>query len=154
MVRGDDGGNDVTGSGVGKHYHWKYKMVGVPLHGEGTTTEYVPNERMVAKTKGGIASTLTYSFAPHEGGTELEVDSGYTIPVPVLGKLAEKLVLKRNQREPEGISSQTPRFSTHRVRNAYSLARALWSSLSMLDSMRAPRPNILASMEKLSVRRQ
>ena len=29
----------------------------------------------------------------------MEVD--YTIPVPVLGKLAEKLVLKRNERESE-----------------------------------------------------
>jgi hypothetical protein len=27
------------------------------------------------------------------------MDVDYTIPVPVLGKLAEKLVLKRNQRE-------------------------------------------------------
>jgi hypothetical protein len=26
----------------------------------------------------------------------------YTIPIPVLGKLAEKLVLKRNQREAAG----------------------------------------------------
>ena len=27
------------------------------------------------------------------------MDIDYTIPVPVLGKLAEKLVLKRNQRD-------------------------------------------------------
>jgi uncharacterized protein YndB with AHSA1/START domain len=90
---------DVTGSGVGQHYHWKYKMIGIPLHGETTVTEHVPNERLVFKGKGGITSTFTYTFAPHEGGTKLDSEIDYAIPVPVLGKLAEKLVLKRNERE-------------------------------------------------------
>jgi len=90
---------DVTGSGVGQHYLWKYKMAGVPLHGESTISEHVPNERRVAESKGGITSTFTFTFAAHEGGTKLDMDVDYTIPVPVLGKLAEKLVLKRNQRE-------------------------------------------------------
>jgi hypothetical protein len=92
---------DVTGSGVGQHYLWKYKMAGVPLHGESTISEHVPNERRVAESKGGITSTFTFTFAPHEGGTKLDIDVDYTIPIPVLGKLAEKLVLKRNQREME-----------------------------------------------------
>lgn len=90
---------DVTGSGVGQHYHWKYSMIGVPLHGEATITEHVPNERVVVETKGGVMSTFTYTFASHEGGTKLDSSVDYTIPVPVLGKLAEKLVFKRNQRE-------------------------------------------------------
>ena len=89
---------DVTGSGVGEQYHWKYKMAGVPLRGESTISEHVPNERRVAESKGGITSTFTFTFAPHEGGTKLDVDVDYTIPIPVLGKLAEKLVLKWNER--------------------------------------------------------
>jgi len=93
--------SNITGSGVGKHYHWKYRMVGVPLRGEGTFVEYVPNERAVLETKGGVTGKLTYTFTAHEGGTKLSVETEYTIPVPVLGKLAEKLVLKRNQRESE-----------------------------------------------------
>jgi len=90
---------DVTGSGVGQHAHWKYKMIGIPLHGESTITEQVPNERAVTKSKGGITSTFTWTFAPDEGGTKLDLEIDYSIPVPVLGKLAEKLVLKRNERE-------------------------------------------------------
>lgn len=93
--------SDITGSGVGMHYHWKYRMVGVPLQGEGTFIEYVPSERTVLETKGGITSKFTYTFEAHEGGTKLSVETDYTIPIPVLGKLAEKLVLKRNQRESE-----------------------------------------------------
>lgn len=91
----------VTGSGVGKHYHWKYSMIGIPLHGEGTIVEYLPNERMVIEGKGGVTSRITYSFESREGGTKLDAETEYTIPVPVLGKLAEKLVLKRNRRESD-----------------------------------------------------
>jgi carbon monoxide dehydrogenase subunit G len=90
---------DVTGSGVGQHYHWKYSMIGIPLHGETTVAERVPNERSVTDSKGGATSKFTFTFAPHEGGTKLDMDIDYTIPIPVLGKLAEQLVLKRNQRE-------------------------------------------------------
>ena len=92
---------DVTGSGVGQHYHWKYNMLGVPLRGETTVSEHVPNERRVTDSKGGATSTWTFTFAPHEGGTKLDLELDYTIPVPVLGKLAEQLVLKRNQREAD-----------------------------------------------------
>jgi len=90
---------DVTGSGVGQHHHWKYKMIGIPLRGETTASEHVPNERWVLDSKGGATSTWTFTFAPHEGGTKLNMNVDYTIPVPVLGKVAENLVLKRNERE-------------------------------------------------------
>ncbi len=92
---------DVTGSGVGQHYRWKYNMLGVPLRGETTVSEHVPNERRVTEGKGGVISTWTFTFAPHEGGTKLDMELDYAIPVPVLGKLAEQLVLKRNQREAD-----------------------------------------------------
>ncbi|MGB5349943.1 MAG: SRPBCC family protein [Polyangiales bacterium] len=90
---------DVTGSGADQHSRWTYTMIGIPFHGESKFTEYVPNQRAVSKQEGGLTSTITYTFAPHEGGTKLGMDIDYTIPVPVLGKLAEKLVFKRNQRE-------------------------------------------------------
>jgi uncharacterized protein YndB with AHSA1/START domain len=92
---------DVTGSGVGQHYHWKFRMAGIPLRGETTVSEHVPNERWVLDSTGGGTSTWTFAFAPTEGGTMLNMSVDYTIPVPVLGKLAEKLVLKRNQREAD-----------------------------------------------------
>ncbi|MBW1905672.1 MAG: SRPBCC family protein [Deltaproteobacteria bacterium] len=92
---------DVSGSGVGQHNRWTYSMIGIPFHGESEQTEYVPNQRSVSKQEGGIKSIMTFTFAPHEGGTKLDMDIDYTIPVPVLGKLAEKVVFKRNQREAQ-----------------------------------------------------
>jgi len=98
---GMTGVTDVSGSGVGQHNRWTYSMIGIPFHGESKITEYVPNQRSVSKQEGGITSIMAWTFAPHEGGTKLDMDIDYTIPVPVLGKLAEKVVFKRNQREAQ-----------------------------------------------------
>ena len=92
---------DVTGQGAGAHYRWTYKMAGVRFEGESTMTEYVPNERMVVQSKGGILSTWTWIFAAEDGGTKVNLTVEYTIPVPVLGKLGEALILKQNEREAD-----------------------------------------------------
>jgi len=92
---------DVSGSGVGQHYRWTYKMAGVMLKGETTVTENIPNERRVTQSKGGVTSTWIINLESHDDGSMMELDIEYTIPVPVLGKLAEKIVLKRNEREAD-----------------------------------------------------
>ena len=68
-------------------------MIGIPFHGEGKITEQVHKPAL------GVQARSTFTFAPHEGGTKLDFEVDYTIPIPVLGKLAEKVVFKRNQRE-------------------------------------------------------
>lgn len=92
---------DVSGSGSDLHFHWKYRMVGIPFSGETKFIEYVPNERSVSESKGGIPSTFRWTFTPEAGATRVDLDLEYTVPVPVLGKLAENLVLKRNEREAD-----------------------------------------------------
>jgi hypothetical protein len=76
-------------------------MAGVLLKGETTCTEYIPNERIASQIKGGITCTWITSFKTQDGGTIMELDIEYTIPIPVLGKLVEKIVLKRNEREAD-----------------------------------------------------
>ncbi len=90
---------DVKGSGVGSHYKWTWSMAGMKFKGENTYIEDVPNKRIVINSKGGIESTWTYNFESRGDVTILDLDIDYKIPVPVLGKLAEKLLLKRNERE-------------------------------------------------------
>jgi uncharacterized membrane protein len=92
---------NVTGSGVGRHFDWTYKLIGIPFKGETTCTEDVPEKRIVVETKGGIESTWTFKLEPRKDITVLDLDIDYKIPVPVLGKLAEKVLLKRNERETE-----------------------------------------------------
>ena len=92
---------DVTRQGAGCHFRWTFKIAGLLLHGETEVVEYIPSERLVTQTKGGGVSTWTYVLRPHEGGTELGFSVEYTIPIPVLGKMVEILVLRQNERLAE-----------------------------------------------------
>jgi uncharacterized protein YndB with AHSA1/START domain len=82
---------------------WKYKMAGIRLSGTSEDTEYVTNKRLVSKTKGGVDSIQTWTFQPEGGGTRVTFGVEYTLPVPVLGKLAEAIILKMNEREGKTI---------------------------------------------------
>ncbi|MBN2297712.1 MAG: SRPBCC family protein [Deltaproteobacteria bacterium] len=92
---------DVKGSGRGTHYNWIWKMAGVKLNGESDLVEDLPNEKMVLKSKGAAESTWTFKFEPHENMTHLDLDIDYKIPIPILGKVAEKIVMRQNEREAE-----------------------------------------------------
>ncbi|MEE9399746.1 MAG: SRPBCC family protein [Dehalococcoidales bacterium] len=91
----------IAGHGVGKRWGWTYKMMGLPLKGEAKVIEHIPNQRYVINTTGGITSTWTWTFKDNTGETKLQLEVEYTIPVPILGKMAERLVMRRNQREAE-----------------------------------------------------
>ncbi len=92
---------DVTGAGVGQKFAWTYEMAGLRFDGKSTVTEYAAGERSVHESRGGIASTWRTTLEPRADGTRLTIEVDYTIPVPVLGRLAEKLVVKRDARELE-----------------------------------------------------
>ena len=62
---------DVIGQGVGKFFRWTYKMAGVRFNGESTCTDFVPNQRIVIHSRGGVISVWTYSFKALSKGTEL-----------------------------------------------------------------------------------
>ena len=76
-----------------------YKMAGIRLEGTSEDVEYVPNQRIVTKTTGGAESTQTWLFQPEAGGTKVTFKVEYTVPIPVLGKLAEAIIVKMNERE-------------------------------------------------------
>jgi uncharacterized membrane protein len=83
----------------GNSFGWVYKMAGVRFEGISEDTEYVPNQRVVSKTKGGIESAFTWTFQPEDGGTKLTVEVEYTVPIPLLGKVAEAFIVRQNERE-------------------------------------------------------
>jgi len=89
--------------GGGYNYDWVYKMAGVRLEGSSRTTEHEQNKRLVDKSTKGIESEFTWDFRPEGAGTELSVEVAYNVPVPVLGKLAESLIVKMNEREADSL---------------------------------------------------
>ncbi|MBI4672124.1 MAG: SRPBCC family protein [Chloroflexi bacterium] len=84
---------------VGDTFHWAYKMAGMRFEGESTRTEYVPDKRLVSQSSGGISSAFVYTFEGENGQTRFHEEIEYTVPVPLLGKLAESIVLKLNEHE-------------------------------------------------------
>ena len=89
----------------GNKNRWVYKMAGILLEGtsESEDAECVPNQRLVSKTKGGVVSTQTWMFQPEAGGTKVTFEVEYTVPIPVIGKLAEAIIVKMNEHEGDSI---------------------------------------------------
>lgn len=87
----------------GHHFHWVYKMAGMRFEGDSDDVEYVANRRVVSKTKGGIESTIAWKFLAKNGETQATFDAEYRVPIPLLGKLAEAMVVKQNEHEAEVI---------------------------------------------------
>lgn len=83
----------------GHSNRWVYKMAGVRLEGTSEDVEHVTNERLVAKTKGGVDSTQTWMLEPEGDDTKVTFTVDYTVPIPVLGKLAEAAIVKLNNHE-------------------------------------------------------
>ena len=92
---------DITGHGVGQKFGWTYKMMGLSFKGESEVTEHVPNQRCVIKSTGDILSIWTWTFKPEDSKTLVNLVVEYTIPVPVVGKVGERLVLRLNEREAD-----------------------------------------------------
>ncbi len=92
---------NLTEERVGSTYKYVYKLAGIRLEGEDITEEFIPNKRIVTRSEGGIESRWTYTFEPYNDGTKAGVSVEYTIPIPVLGKLAEAIALKLIEREAD-----------------------------------------------------
>jgi uncharacterized membrane protein len=89
--------------GGGMKYRWTYKMVGIRLEGLTETIEFVRNERVVTRSRGGIEATYTFEYMKEDEGTRVRMEVDYKLPVPVVGKVAEAFVLKFNEREAETV---------------------------------------------------
>ena len=91
---------DIQPSPVGGYnFSWTYKMAGMSFKGASETTESIANQRGVTESKKGIQSKFTWTYKPEAGGMKLTVQVEYTVPIPLLGKLAEAFIIKQNQNE-------------------------------------------------------
>ncbi|MFC2054593.1 SRPBCC family protein [Chloroflexota bacterium] len=87
----------------GYSWDWVYKMSGMRFTGFSESTEVVPNVRTVSQTTGGIESTITWEYQPVDDGTKITNTTEYKVPIPLLGKLAESIIVKMNENEADVI---------------------------------------------------
>jgi uncharacterized membrane protein len=87
----------------GAKSQYVYKMAGMRFEGISIDTEYIANQRVVSKTEGGVESELTWEFQSEGEATKVTFRGEYTVPIPLLGKLAEAFIVKQNENEAETI---------------------------------------------------
>jgi uncharacterized membrane protein len=83
----------------GYNFSWTYKMAGMRFEGASETTEAIANQRGVTESKKGIQSRFIWTYKPEAGGMKLTVQVEYTVPIPLVGKLAEAFIIKQNENE-------------------------------------------------------
>jgi len=92
---------DAVGSGEGLQYEWTINMAGLRLRGQNVVVEHVANEYATHQCIGMFEAEWTATVELEDRGTKLTVEISYEIPVPVLGKLAEHLAVRRLERQLE-----------------------------------------------------
>ncbi len=78
---------------------WVYKMLGMRFEGTGECTQIVPHRFLVVETKGDIRSTIAWTFRSWENKTRVTLTIEYKVPIPLLGKLAEAIIVRMNEHE-------------------------------------------------------
>jgi uncharacterized membrane protein len=95
-VQRPDGGHATT-------FAWVYKMAGMRFSGTSVVTAHEENRRIVTENKGGIESTMETTFEDQDGKTLLRQRVHYRVPIPLLGRVAERFLAKSNEHEIETI---------------------------------------------------
>lgn len=97
---------NFAGEGTDYHWEWTYRMAGISFDGTGKVLEHDPPHRHVVETRGGIISTWAWTLEPEGKGTRIRLQLEYTVPVAMVGKIAERLLLKQNEKAAdEGVAN-------------------------------------------------
>lgn len=87
----------------GYSFDWQYRMGGIVLSGSGRHTNVVPNRWLVCETKSAVNSKITWTVRSTGINTRLFFTIDYRIPIPVLGWMAEKTIIRMNESETESL---------------------------------------------------
>ena len=87
----------------GNKTQFVYKMAGMRFEGISEDTEFIPNQRVVSKTEEVVESEMIWEYQSEGEATKVTFRVEYTVPIPLLGKLAEAFIVKQNDNEAEVI---------------------------------------------------
>jgi hypothetical protein len=85
----------------GYNFGWIYKMGGTRFDGASETTEFVVNKHLVTQSTKGIESKFTWDYETIKDETQLILEIEYNVPVLLIGKFAEAILAKQNDREAD-----------------------------------------------------
>lgn len=82
---------------TGNSFDWDYKLLGLRVHGHSEAIERVPNARQVTRSVTGIPNTFRWMYGARGDETEVTLEVEYELSV--LGRLAQRIVGRVNERE-------------------------------------------------------
>jgi uncharacterized membrane protein len=82
---------------------WVYKMLGMLFKGTAECTQIFPHQLITWETKGSIKSTIMWTFRPWGRKTRVTLRVKYKIPIPLLGKWAEGIIVRMNEQEGDAM---------------------------------------------------
>lgn len=82
---------------------WVYKMLGMRFKGTSECTQNFPYQLIASETKGNIKSTIVWTFRSLGEKTKVTLTIKYDIPIPLLGRLAEAIIVRMNEQEGDAI---------------------------------------------------
>lgn len=80
-------------------FSWVYKMAGTRFSGSTHFTLFEPNKRTVAESREATKSIFDITYTPKGDKTEVHELVQYEIPVPLIGKMAARFLMKMNENE-------------------------------------------------------
>lgn len=80
-------------------FDWVYKMAGVHLKGHSDALKRVPDKYSELESKAGVKNHMIWTYDEKGGRTDVTLKVEYDIPIPLIGKLAESVLVKLNERE-------------------------------------------------------
>ncbi len=86
---------NVEGKGFGATSNWVYEVGGQEYRGEGITTEFLSNRKIVTMSSGEIDSTWTWLFVPRDNQTKLIVIIEYSLQMPKAVSVAKDVFAKQ-----------------------------------------------------------
>lgn len=78
-------------------FDFEYQMAGFKFSGQNRDAEYVHNQRIVTKSTSGLENTITWEFFREEEGTRVNFEGEYRVPIPLLGRIAENIIVSLNE---------------------------------------------------------
>ena len=83
-----------TKKGNGAHYTYKAKMMGLNVQVDTEIHKFVTNKGWIGKSTKGIPFETQWVFETNDEGTKFTYVLEYKLPIPLLGPLFDKFILK------------------------------------------------------------
>ena len=90
-------------------FEFEYLMAGMTFRGTNVDLEYVPNQKIVTQSTTGLDSTITWEFASQPDGTQVAFSAEYKVPIPLIGPMAENVIVSMNNMDIELLLSTLKR---------------------------------------------